>query len=198
MEVGTGALSEHAELGADERERVEREVEGELESLGKAQGGDAAAMSPDEEAGALNYLLGARAPLPYDVKSTLETVDGPKPLTFVIRQMDGRKIDAIETRNRDKTTGVLDQISCDVQLVGEACLFIVDATGKQTDPKSEAFRTVRPEQPPLASPADALEARFREQLGILSGVAREVRRVSGWAPERVGQADRRLVDAAGN
>lgn len=198
MEPGatTAKARPSADGDAEAREAVEQEVAAEQAAISKAaeRPGD---VTEEEARGALSYLLGARKPLPYEVKTTYETEHGPKPLTFVIRQVDGRKIDAIEGRHRDRTTGILDQIGADVSVAAEGLIAIEDESGARVAATSEEFRTVHPEQPPLASPIDALTARFATQLGILSGVAREVRRVSGWAPERVGQAERRLVDAAG-
>lgn len=167
-------------------------------AIAKAADPDRQRLSPEDEHGALSFLLGARQPLLYDVRTTYATPTGDKPLTFVVKQMDGRKIDEIETRHRNQTSGLLDQLSADTELVANACVEIVDDTGERTSPVSEQFRTTNPQQPPLASTAQALEVRFREQMGVLSGVAREVRRVSGWAPDRVQTAERRLVEASGN
>lgn len=155
-------------------------------------------LTEADEVGALHYLLGGRAPTVHTVEAQYMTPEGRKPIKFEIRATDGRKIDKIEQANVSDTTGQVDQITANCQIVAEACISIVDETGEKTDPKSVEFRTVNPEAGPLASTADALEVRFRDQLGLIAGVAREVRRIGGWDPEAVGKAQRKLVEAAGN
>jgi hypothetical protein len=162
-------------------------------------------LTPEQEHNALHFLLGPRRPLQHKVTVQYETPEGVQPLTFLIRSMDGRAIDRIEQANVSEATGRVDQITANCQIVAEATQQIRDESGESVQPKSEQFRTVNPEQPPLASAADALEARFKDQLGLIAGIAREVRRVSGWDAEKVGTAERVLVDptpkqeaAAGN
>lgn len=160
-------------------------------------------LTEENERDALDYLLAPKPPRMYGVKVEYETEDGTRSLTFVIRGVNGRKIDDLEQANvKDTPDGArrMDQISADLALVAEGCLKLV--TPKQeVELRSESFRTIiRPGHDPLllASPAEALEARFGTQLGLVSGVAREIRRVSGYDPSKVGAAQRRLMDAAGN
>lgn len=166
------------------------------EELGLAASGEK--LTDEQEHSALHYLLGPRQRIESTVTVQYETPEGVMPLKFVIRAQDGRKIDAIEQANISETTGKVDQITANCQIVALATVAIVDEAGKSTDPKSDVFRTVNPDAPPLASPADALEARFRDQMGLLFGIAREVRRIGGWDPDKVGTAQRKLVTAAGN
>ncbi|MCA1571142.1 MAG: hypothetical protein LC798_12665 [Chloroflexi bacterium] len=71
------------------------------------------------------------------------------------------------------------------------------------DIRSEEFRrpaeaTERnPGREPDADPADALLRVFMFQSGLLSGVAGEIRSISGYDPNRVGQAKRSLTRAVG-
>lgn len=164
-------------------------------------------LTEENERDALDFLLAPKPPRLYDVKTTYDTEDGPRKLTFVVRGVDGRKLDSIEQAHVSETTGRLDRISADCQLVAESTTFLEGRLGHQVELTSQQFLTVKvpnPDNPSgfeeqqLASPADALEARFRTQLGLVSGVAAEIRRVSGYDPERVGSAKRRLVNAVGN
>lgn len=194
-----------ADLGGElspEAEAHEQRAENAVEAYAQ----DREDIPVEAERDALDYLLGAKPPRLYGVTVELETDDGPAPLTFVIRAMDGRKIDGIEQRNVAAGTGRVDVLAVDTQLVAEATTVLLSKSGRRLDPASEEFRTMlvtrtdTGEQTSIthASPAEALEARFRTQLGLLSGVAREVRRVSGYDPSKVGQAQRRLVEASGN
>lgn len=164
-------------------------------------------LTAENERDALDYLLAPKPPRLYDVKVEYETDTGTEPLTFVVRAMDGRKIDSIEQRNVSESTGQLDAITANCEVVAEACECIESKGGRQVKLDSEEFLTLRVPKPDapaetepkrLASPAMALEARFRTQLGVIAGVAREVRRMSGYDPNRVGQAQRRLIEASGN
>lgn len=195
-------------LGADDPElKGERAVE--------AYARDHEDLTPADERDALDFLLAPKPPRQYGVRVQYDTEAGLKPLTFVIRGMDGRKLDSIEQANVSEATGTLDRITADCQLVAEATLCLEDASGRKVELGSPEFLTIRRpkavgagdelaegeerfDEHRLASPADALEARFKTQLGLLNGVAREIRRISGYDPERVGVARRRLVDAVGN
>lgn len=166
-------------------------------------------LTDENERDALDYVLAPKPPRFYDVKVQYETEDGPVPLTFVIRGYDGRKIDAIESRNRDEMTNRLDQTTYDCELITEAGVMLESATGRQVRFDSDEFLTLKvpdPDDPTgqtiktqrVAAPPIALEARFKTQLGLLMGVANEIRSVSGYDPQRVGSAHRRLVVASGN
>lgn len=201
MEAGTGVGQPGSPADADERERERgaRHPE-EVERAAKGEQLDVKA-----ETSALGYILGAKAPLVERIPTKVETDEGLAELTFVVRQMDGKRIDAVEEQHRSSTTGMVDQAAVNVQLVSEACVKLVDSTGFEMDPKSEAFRraTVRKpdgeeEEIVLASPIMALRHHFRYQLGVLVGVGREIRNISGWSMDRVGTAERMLVEASGN
>lgn len=164
-------------------------------------------LTDENEQDALDYLLAPKPPRLYDVKVDYETEGGTVPLTFVIRGMDGRKIDSIEQEHVAEVSGRLDRIGADCHLVAEATRFLVGRAGHEVELTSQEFLTIRvpdPDEPgvmkehSLASPVDALEARFKTQLGLISGVAAEVRRVAGYSPDRVSSARRRLVNAVGN
>lgn len=168
---------------------------------------DREGLSEEDERDALDYILGARSPRQYDVKVTLDTDTGQADLIFVIQAQDGLKIDKIEQRHVSDATGRLDQYAADAEIVGDATVCLLSPrTGRQVNPRDEKFRTMQvrrvdtDEMGELTHPnaGAALQARFRDQLGLLSGVAREVRRVSGFDVGRVAEAKRRLVAASGN
>lgn len=163
-------------------------------------------LTEEDERDALDFLLAPKPPRLYGIPVDYDTEAGLRKLVFVVRGMDGRKIEAIETRNASETTGRIDQISAECQLVTEACVMLEGRAGHFVKLGDDAFLTIRVpksdapgefEESKLASPADALEARFKTQLGLVSGVAVQIRRISGYDAQRVGQAQRRLVDAVG-
>lgn len=163
-----------------------------------------AELDEDEEKAGLDYLLGNAKPTLHDVTVQIETPAGLKPVTFVVKQMDGRVLDEIESRNVDRAAGKLDKFSADTEVLARATVKIFDSTGREIDPRSEDFRRVKQRNPitgeeqlvVIGSTAQALERRFQTQLGLLSGVADQVRRVSGFDPDRVAKAQRRLVEAS--
>lgn len=191
-----------ARPGESERDENLRELPPEVL---KARAGEED-LTVTEERGALEFLLGAPSPKVYTVPVDFDPGEGAMAkLKWVVKALDGRRIDAVEERNRNEATGRLDQITADCELVAEATLFFSDITGRRVKPTDDEFLTVQmrrpgeaPEEVRMASPSDAIEARFRTQLGLVSGVAREVRRISAWDAERVGKAQRALVEAAGN
>lgn len=156
-------------------------------------------LDDDEERAALDWLLGAPAAMQHDITVQFETPDGEQPVTFTVRQMDTRQIDKIEQRNLSQSTGRLDALTANCQIVAEATVSIRDGSGRSTAINSDEFLTVvgRDGEPlKLASSSDALEQRFRKQLGLIQGVASEIRRLAGYDTERVGAAQRRLVQAS--
>lgn len=157
------------------------------------------------ERSAVGYLLGkAKAPK-YKVRVDFATDDGDVVLWFYIHSLDSARIDAIENTHTDRTKVTadgmpdVDQLRINAEIVTDACITISDGepgtaayeTGGQTKPTDPDFLAGN------VSGAEALQQRFHWQAGLLAGVAREVRRISGWAPDRVGQAARVLVDVAG-
>lgn len=146
------------------------------------------------EAGALNWLLGPAPPLEYDIKTMIDTPAGTEPLTFHIRQLDDTEIQKLE---QEHTTGsgpfaTLDRPMLNAAKAAKATLYMVDATGKRTEPSSAEFRG------PVPAPEDAMRLRFKKQPGILISVAQEIDRVAGFSPERVGVAEKAMSTAVGN
>lgn len=168
---------------------------------------DGAELDGAEEKSALDFLLGSPTPRRYYVDVDFDTPEGVKKLRWTLKAIDARKIDEIEERNRNESTGTLDVTTANCQLVAEASVSLSDPDGANevgvSDPEFLTMRLRRTGEEGLhehrfASPADAIEARFRTQLGLVAGVASRIREKAGWDPERVGKAQRVLVEASGN
>jgi hypothetical protein len=194
-------MTEEVTMGDQENQQGARAGTGTADAGAKAveRASNGKSLSQGAEKSALDYLLGAPAPAKYSVKVAFETDDGLKDLRVHFTAMDGRKLDEIEQKNISQATGVMDKASADAELMTEAVTSIEDpVTGKAIGVRSEAFRTVKDGEPPLASAVDALQVRFGSQLGLVAGVASAIREAAGWKADRVGKASRELVDAAGN
>lgn len=166
--------------------------EGAPESVDRAARGER--VTPEEEHGALSYLVGPIEPLEYDVEVQIETPRGLSPITWKVRQMDGRRLLEIENTNT-KGTGPfaeVDEVTSSAEILAEATVLMTDSSGRQMRPTDADFRGQYP------SPALAIEKRFGRQTGLLLNLASEVRRISGYSNNRVGSAQRALADAAGN
>lgn len=180
--------------GADRVGEAERQAAS-VEAFAQAREG----LEQENERDALDWLLGGAPPVPYGVPFTLDTPDGLMDAKWIVRAMDGRKLDAIEQRNISETTGQLDVITANCQLLAEASMGIEGRPGHVVDVNSEEFRTLKvlkagDDEPTLhtfPSAADAIEARFRRQMGIVAGLSQQIRRLSGYDPDRVGKAQRR-------
>lgn len=162
-------------------------------------------LTDGDEQDALDYLLAPKVPRLYDVTVDYDTKAGIRPMKFVLSPMDGRRIENISQSHVNETTGKMDVISADLQLVVEATKWIEGRPGHKMELSSEEFRTVMQpdgkggfEPVVLASPIEALEARFKTQLGLISAVSAQINRISGYGGARVGDAQRRLTDAVGN
>lgn len=152
------------------------------------------AQLDEEERGALDWLLAAEQPPPYEVEVQFLTPQGFKPLTFVIVPVDGRKITDIEERNTSGSgpaiSRKLDEVANNAELVAAATLYIEDpADGAKIKLGAPEFKG----EMPGATAATALERRFARQSGLLMGVAGQVRSISGYNSDHVGKARQRAV-----
>lgn len=144
---------------------------------------------------ALDWLCGATTPLNYTVDVQYATPDGIKPLRFHMKQLDVAVLDAIEKRNRkgDGPFAELTTRTYNAEVIATATDTIEDlATGTHMDVNGPQFLG------PIPSPPIAMEKRFEFQPGLLRGLVSEVRDMAGDNADRVGTAQRVLVDAAGN
>lgn len=150
-----------------------------------------------KEEEALEFLLGDPAAIGFEVPVMIYVPGGKdKELTFLIRQVDGKKL--IDLENEYRTGGAgpfseLDEPNFNAALCAEATLKIVDKeTKEEVDPRSEKFIGE------WVTPVDAMRNRFRFQAGLLAGVTANIRRVSGYDQTRVGIAQRAAREAVSN
>lgn len=166
-------------------------------------------LTQENERDALDFLLANAPPMEHYVDVQLDTEEGLLPLRFHIRAQDGKKLDAIEIANTNESTGQVNIAEVQAQIIALACFKLEGRAGHDIGIRTEKFRTVMVPDPDsddptvkkavlLASPAEALRHRFRTQWGLVQGVAVQVRRISGYDNDRVGKAQRRLVEASGN
>lgn len=161
---------------------------------------------PDVEAGteqtALDFLLRPPRRLTYITPVKIATEGGDVDVRFVLQSLPGRLLREIERRNtKNEEMGPLaemDDQRVAAETVAASLTEIRDpATGASLSPRDKRFM-VNARGEALVDPADALQARFEFQTGILSSLASEVRRISGWSSDRVGTAQRLMVDAVGS
>lgn len=144
----------------------------------------------EAEKGALDYILTPEKGPPWEVEVQLTTPAGLKPLLFIIEPQDARKIVEIEERNTSGSGPLrrLDEVANNAELVASACIAIEDPlTGRKIDPGDADWRG------PIPSKAAAMERRFARQGGLISGIAGQVRSISGYNSEHVGKARQRAV-----
>lgn len=204
-EEGTGASSSEQAQTPPEGKRQDPRVS-RAERIGGGDPGltnvvhasQGAVLEDEEEVSALDYLLGAQAPTIHEITVQYETAKGMVPLVFVVKSIDTRKIDKIETRHLDTNTGTLDRLSADCEIVCLATMHMRDSKGREVALNSDEFLTVQRrardtgelESVKLAAPPMALEQRFRDQMGLITGVSNEIKRAAGFSGERVGRAKR--------
>lgn len=158
--------------------------------------------SPEGRRSAVKLLLGQQRAPRYKVRVEFATDEGDVGMWFLVHSLDGKRIDAIERAHTDRNSvmGEMDELSVNAELVADATLTISD--GEPGTPEYEQGETTKVNSPEFlhgeASSAEALKARFHWQSGLLAGLATQIRRISGWAPDRVGGAQRVLVELAGN
>lgn len=162
-----------------------------------------AELNGSEEMSALDWLLGTPKPIVHRIDVDLETDTGMRKLTFISRRIDPRKIDGIELRNVQQSTGRIDRITADAEIIVESCEWLQDGRRKvriQSDEfctmpvrnrETDDIETIR-----IASAATALERRFVGQEGLLTLVAAEIRRLGGYDPQRLGTSQRQLVESS--
>lgn len=173
------------DAGQDEHDPVPDEVR-------RAAAGEE--LTSREEKGALDFLLGPTRALRYTIEVQLETDEGMKPLKFHVQQQDGARLAKLETENRagDGPFARLDTVAYNSAVVHAATTAFTDATGRRVELESQDFVGGHPE-----GSLGALRTRFKFQGGIFEALSGEIQRVSGYSADRVGSAQRVLVDAVG-
>lgn len=148
-------------------------------------------LTAGEEKDALDFLLGPTPRLSYHVTVQYMTQDGLKPLTFHFLPQDPSKFEELDAANRkgDGPFAKLDSYGYVVDVIVEATTHISGASGRKVDIRSAEFLGGVP------APHLALMTRFRGQGGLLESVVEEIRKVSGYNADRVGTAQRSMVEA---
>lgn len=158
--------------------------------IAAANGGS---VTAGEERGALDWLLGKTQRLQYTIPVDYETPGGMMKLQVRIQQMDDRRLNELDSENRDGDGpfAKLDTTGFNVAVCAEAMLWVEDEGGRRVEVASPEWIGAAP------TPLIAMEARFKYQPGILAGIVEEVKRTSGYSTNRVGSAQRVLVSAVG-
>lgn len=154
-------------------------------------------IDDDGEKSAMSYLLGQQASPKYKIPFKFDTPAGLKDFEWHVHALDGKKIDNIEDANTDKSGGPfetkLDDYTASAEILREASIKIVDkGSGEEILITDESWLARN------ADPAQAIKQRFHWQSGTMIALAGAVRRISGFAGDRVGEASRVLAVAAGN
>lgn len=153
-------------------------------------------VSGREERDALEWFLGATKRPGARVPVTFWTPEGDRRMFCVLRAVDGRRMDQLDTENRmgDGPFAKLDTMGFNVAVLLEAIeAFTTEDGSYSIRPTDEAFIGAMP-----GGASVALEQRFKYQPGILDSLVEKVRELSAYNSDRVGGAQRVLVDAAGN
>lgn len=147
-------------------------------------------LDVEEEQGALDWFLGPTRRLEYDVTVQWETPRGMRPLTFHMHQVDGDRLQEIDEANRqgDGPFSKLDTQGFNAEAVVEACMYFTDQTGRKVKPTEEAFTGGMP------NPVLAMRTRFKTQPGILEHLAERIREKAAFSADRVGGAQRSVVE----
>lgn len=157
-------------------------------------GSEGAIEGAQEEAGALDFIVGPSKPVPFTVKTAVDTPVGLKDLIFHMHQLDGSKIDALEVKHSDGggPFAKINRPALNAEKIAEATDKMVDTNGKELAPTDPAFIGNS------ISPAIAFERMFKFQAGVAEALAAEIDRMAGMTRDRVGIAEREIVAAAGN
>ena len=149
-------------------------------------------MTNREEMDVLDFLLGPTVALEYDLPVKVETPEGVRSLIVHFRQLDPSTMEAhdAEYRKGDGPFAKLDVPAFNAAVCADAIIWVGNEAGVKVEIRSERFRGGMP-----GGPALALQTRFKFQGGLLDGIVEEVKRVSGYSPDRIGTAQRAVVEA---
>lgn len=175
-------------------EQAEKDVQEKVKATLAKAGQTPEDVTPKEEKGALDYLLGATAALEFDLPVQLMTPDGKKELIVHFKQMDGDTFRKLEEENRsgEGPFSRLDVAAYNRAIVQAATVYLTDESGKKIVPSSPEFIGEHPE-----GQRGAWKTRFKFSSGVFDGISSEVQRVSGYDGDLVGTAQRSVVDAVG-
>jgi hypothetical protein len=153
-------------------------------------------VGDDGEKKVLDYLLGKTYRPKGFVDVKLDTEAGLLPLRVFLRALPETRLDEIDAANRegDGPFSKLDVAGFNAAVLAEA----IESFGDPND----ADAKVSPDDESFVGQGlnveVAISGRLRYQPGIMQGLVEEVRKLSGYAPERVGTAQRIIQTAVGN
>lgn len=148
----------------------------------------------EAEAGALDFCLTAASPKPFHVDTLVDTDDGLKKLRFHMLQIDGKRVEEIETANTEGfgPLATVNRAKINAQKVAEATVKMVDHNGKEIKPTDAGFLGDH------IDPSIAFERMFAFQPGVGERLSEEIDRMAGMARDRVGIAEREMTNAVKN
>lgn len=157
-------------------------------------------LDPTDERDAIYWLLQPARATHWRCRVLYQTPEGERPVWWYLKSLDPGKIESIERRNMDGEGPFarVNSVMANPEIVDAATEKIEDcATGRSINIEDERIRTT-PEGEMIASRSEALRLRFHFQGGLLAYLAEEIRRLSGFSADRVGAAERVLVEMVGN
>lgn len=156
-------------------------------------------VTPRGERVATAWFRSPHVPIAFKVDVDFDADDRTRKLKFSVLQLEGPLLEKIERRNTEGEPpfGKMDELQTAAEIVAESVLQIDEVDGETINPGSTTFRTAE-DGTELPSIALALRYHFRYQSGTLITLAQEIRRISGFSTDRVGQASRILIETAGN
>lgn len=145
----------------------------------------------------LDYLLGKTFRPKHFVDIKLETEAGLLPLRVFLRALDETKFDEIDAANREGEGpfSKLDVGGFNAGVLAEA----IESFGDPNDPEGPRVKPDDAEfRGQVPNVETAIAGRFKYQPGLTNGLVDEVRKISAYAPDRVGTAQRIIQSAVGN
>jgi hypothetical protein len=148
-------------------------------------------LTDEEEWGALEYLLGATRSLHYSLPVQYDTPKGRQEITLEIKQLDPTRLEELDRENRagDNALAALNRFAFNSAVCADGVVAITDKTGARVETTSVRWLGGAP------TPAAAMRGRFRFQGGIIDMVSDQIQAISGYSADRVGTAQRMLVEA---
>lgn len=174
------------------------------EGLKQAAGGVPSEPAPDDkvgqaqaaaaEKGALDFMLSNPDPAPFHSDVLVGTPAGLKKLRFHMHQLDGSRIETLETEHSNGVGpfATVDRYRLNCAKIAEATDKMVDENGKELTPiDSEFLRDA-------IAPPIAFERMFKYEPGVAEQLGEQIDRMAGMTRDRVGAAEREMTTAVGN
>lgn len=159
------------------------------EPSGVAKAAEGVEPTAQEEHEGTNWLLSATPPDEEYTVPVKVSPDSEDEIDWVVRRLDVKFFEGVDTKHRNPDTGRLDGIAAVADTVVAATVSI--------DGVADALR--KPDfLEGAADPADALRRRFAFEWGLMDQLSTEIRRLTGYDFTRVGSGKRRLARATKN